>query len=259
MDGTCLNSRHRITPENMEAMRRAAETGVLIVPTTGRTSTCLPVQLQQEDFYRYIISSNGAAVSDRQEKAALYRARIPCEDASELLRACGEAGLGLSVHADNQFLIEGRGLYTLGRILYGADARNSKYVPSILRVLEREKTDVEEIQLFFFSDKKRRLARALLERCLGLTAAYDRFYVEIYAPEASKGHALAALARQLQIPREEVACIGDAENDLSMFDAAGVKFAMGNAIPALKERADAVVPDNDASGVAAAIRRYVLA
>ena len=258
MDGTCLDDRHRISRENLDAMRAAASAGVWVVPTTGRTTTCLPLQLQQEPFYRYIISSNGADVADREEGKSLYRAQIPCQAAIDMLRRCANAGLGLSIHANHQFIVQGAGLNLLGRVLYGPDAKNTKYERDIVRLLQREKQDVEEIQLFFFTEKKRNAAHRLLDSYPELVTAYDRLYAEVYAPKASKGHALAALARQLQVPREEVACIGDAENDLSMFDAAGMKIAVDNAIPALKERADRIVSDHNVSGVAEAIRRYVL-
>ena len=258
MDGTCLNDKHRISEENLAAMRAAAASGIWVVPTTGRTTTCLPLQLQGETFYRYIISSNGADVADRGKQTSLYRAQIPCGQAAALLRECGAAGLGLSIHAKHRFIVQGAGLNLLGRAMYGPDARNTKYERNIVRLLEREKTDVEEIQLFFFTDRKRVAARRLLTDRPGFVTAYDRFYAEIYAPEASKGHALTALARQLGVSQEEVACIGDAENDLSMFHASGMKIAVSNAIAELKEQADAVVADNNSSGVAEAIRRYLL-
>ena len=53
---------------------------------------------------------------------------------------------------------------------------------------------------------------------------------------ASEGAALAALAARLNIPKEQIACIGDGENDLSMFEAAGLRIAMGNAVEPRSKR-----------------------
>ncbi|MGN0763064.1 MAG: HAD hydrolase family protein, partial [Aristaeellaceae bacterium] len=83
-------------------------------------------------------------------------------------------------------------------------------------------------------------------------------YVEISEDGATKGAALAMLAQRLGIAREEIACIGDSDNDLTMFDSAGLRFAMGNAVPALKARADVILPDNDQDGVAQAIRQHLM-
>ena len=47
---------------------------------------------------------------------------------------------------------------------------------------------------------------------------------------------------------------GDGENDLPMFRAAGLKMAMGNAVPELREKADIILPSNGRGGAAAGIR-----
>ena len=83
-------------------------------------------------------------------------------------------------------------------------------------------------------------------------------YVEISDGGASKGAALTMLAEHLGMVREEIACIGDSANDLSMFDSSGQRFAVGNAVPELKARADIVLPDNGHDGVALAIRHHLL-
>lgn len=92
-----------------------------------------------------------------------------------------------------------------------------------------------------------------------MEAAYTGLYVEVFAKGASKGTALSALAAHLGIRKEEIACIGDGENDLSMFNASGLKIAMGNSVPELKEKADFVTGSNNRNGVAEAVERYILA
>ena len=68
-----------------------------------------------------------------------------------------------------------------------------------------------------------------------------------------KGKALSVLAEKLGIDKSEIACIGDGENDLPMFDVSGLKFAMGNAVDELKKKADAVLSSNNENGVAEAV------
>ena len=258
MDGTCVNNQKTISPAVLEALRTAADAGILVVPTTGRVCTCLPYQLMEEKFYRYVISSHGAAATDIQTGEILHKALIPWKKAVGLLRECDENQIGLSVHRNHEFLLQGRFLRQLGRFAYGRDARNTLCVKDLAALVEEEKTDLEELQLFYFRDSTREACRSILERTAGLAMAYDRMYVEIYSPEASRGNALRALARHLGIRQEDIACIGDAQNDLSMFDASGLKFAMENGIPELKERADHVVPSNNDDGVAHAILDWIL-
>ena len=74
-----------------------------------------------------------------------------------------------------------------------------------------------------------------------------------------KAAGLELLIKHLDVKQEEVMAMGDEENDLSMLEWAGWGVAMANGVPLTKEKADAVTRrTNDQSGVAEAIREYIL-
>jgi hypothetical protein len=81
---------------------------------------------------------------------------------------------------------------------------------------------------------------------------------EVMKKGSSKGKAVEVLGSLLGIPRAEVMAIGDNENDLSMFSAAGLRIAMGNASEELKLKADHITGRNTECGVAEAIMRYCM-
>ena len=85
-----------------------------------------------------------------------------------------------------------------------------------------------------------------------------RYALEVNNKGVSKGRAVKALAEEYKIKREEIICIGDNENDLSMITYAGLGVAMGNAIDSLKEKADYITESNDKNGVAKVIYEFVL-
>ena len=99
MDGTCLDRRSRMTDATLEALRKAAGRGVIIVPTTGRNLECIPHRLaagtlfttgamdekKNKDLFRYVISSNGACVTDIRERKEIFRAPVPADDVLPLL------------------------------------------------------------------------------------------------------------------------------------------------------------------------------
>lgn len=258
MDGTCLDSRNRFPEPVMEAIQAAMKAGITVVPTTGRTLSCLPRALRQAGGYRYVISSNGAEVTDLQTGESLFQAQIPAQRAAQLLRDAKPLHLGISTHQNHDFLLQGRMLYALGRMIYGKDAENTICARDIAAQLEQEGTAVEEIQLFFFTKGSREKAKALLAAYPELEKAWTGSYVEIYSQQATKGTALAALGNHLGLERSQIACIGDAANDLPMFQQAGLRFAMGNAIEELKAQADEILPSCDENGVAAAIYEHLL-
>ncbi len=69
---------------------------------------------------------------------------------------------------------------------------------------------------------------------LGCAVLYsaDR-YLDILPPRTDKGRTLAALARQLKLPRDRILVAGDTLNDLSMFEAGFLGVCVGESEPAL--------------------------
>ena len=259
MDGTCLDGHSRISPRTMEALEAAHNAGVLIVPTTGRTLTCLPHQLSaRRDLYRYVITSNGARVTDLQTGQTLFQAEIPKDMALSLLSELRSVHLGRTAHVNHDYLVQGRMLHAMGRMIYGKDAKESPCVSDLSEIISQRSCDVEELQFFFFGKDGPNTVRQVLSRYPALLSAYTNLYVEIYHKNASKGAALRALYQQLGIPREQVACMGDGENDCSMFAASGLPLAMGNSAEVLRTMAGAILPDNRHDGAAVGICRYVL-
>ncbi len=60
------------------------------------------------------------------------------------------------------------------------------------------------------------------------------------------------------ILRNEIIGVGDSYNDFPLLMACGLKVAMGNAAPELKEIADYIAPTVEEDGVVDVIKRFVL-
>ena len=143
MDGTCLNDKKRITEKTMQALKKAADNGIIIVPTTGRSLDCLPRQLLEEKFYRYVIASNGARIYDRQEQKTLYESLIPAKKAMAVLSEGKKRRLGLVARVENQNIVEGVKLNILARLIYKKDSEDSIKTKNIIQTLKEKNCDVE--------------------------------------------------------------------------------------------------------------------
>jgi hydroxymethylpyrimidine pyrophosphatase-like HAD family hydrolase len=105
--------------------------------------------------------------------------------------------------------------------------------------------------------------RSLLENLAGGLAVRSTLnpvfpsvrFINITAAGISKGTAVAALLSHLGLKKAEVVAMGDADNDLSLFAAAGFKVAMANASPHLIGQADYVTAGVEQNGVSQAIQR----
>lgn len=258
MDGTCLDSKGKMSDEVFSALKKAAQAGITVVPTTGRNTNCLPVRIKNEDFYRYVISSNGSLVVDLKENSEIFRAYIDNVTAGKILASLKKHLILTALHLNRDYYVRGIILYCGVRHVLGKDAPRLKIVRNMEKLVSKKDMHVEEFQLFFRGEKYRKIISEIIAPYPEVCAAYSGGYAEIYNKNGSKGTAVLALAEHLGFTADEVACIGDEENDISMFSIAGTSFAMGNAIDKIKEMADVILPTNDENGVAAAINEHIL-
>ena len=102
-------------------------------------------------------------------------------------------------------------------------------------------------------------ARALAEKHACRLYSYRDEDLYGFASEKSgKYQALLALGEILRINPEEMIAFGDDENDYEILQRVGTGVAVENAIPMIREIADAITESNDADGVAKYIDNHIL-
>jgi HAD superfamily hydrolase (TIGR01484 family) len=85
-----------------------------------------------------------------------------------------------------------------------------------------------------------------------------RIDLSISPLEGTKQHGILEVANILGIKTHEIIGIGDGYNDFPLLMACGLKVAMGNAVPELKEIADYIAPTVEEDGVAKVLEKFVL-
>lgn len=85
-----------------------------------------------------------------------------------------------------------------------------------------------------------------------------KFALVITDIHATKQHGILEVAKMLNLNTKDFIGVGDGGNDFPLLMACGLKVAMGNAVPELKEIADYVAPAVEEDGVADVIERFVL-
>lgn len=76
--------------------------------------------------------------------------------------------------------------------------------------------------------------------------------------DATKQVAVGKLLEILKVKKEEVIGIGDSYNDFPLLMASGLKVAMGNAVPEIKEIADYIAPTYQEDGVVKVLEKFIL-
>ena len=87
---------------------------------------------------------------------------------------------------------------------------------------------------------------------------YNRAALMLLPAGVSKGSGVQQALRVLGLSPHDVLALGDAENDLPLFDACGFSGCPADSLPAVLERVDWVFPGVHGAGIAAAITEQIL-
>jgi hydroxymethylpyrimidine pyrophosphatase-like HAD family hydrolase len=92
---------------------------------------------------------------------------------------------------------------------------------------------------------------------LELQVIFNKGAVMVLPTGVNKATGLRRVLRDMHIDPQNVAAIGDAENDHAFLSMCGVGVAVANALPMLKERADFVTKGAHGAGVTELIDRIL--
>lgn len=259
IDGTLLNSQHEITPEVFSAIQDAKKAGVKIVIATGRPISgvrSILEELQLTEQGDYVITFNGGLVQDTSTGEDIIKTTLTYDDYMEIELAARK--LNLPMHASTK-----EGMYTANRNIGKYTIYESMLVNSPVFYRTPEEMMDKEIIKIMMVEEAEILDAAIPQLPKHLTETYNvaksaPFYLEITPKTVNKGEAIIQLAKQLNIPIEQTMAIGDQENDRSMLEVVGNPVVMENGNPELKKIAKYITKSNDESGVAHAIRQWVL-
>lgn len=281
LDGTLIDHTGKVCDDDLAALRRAREAGVVVTICTGRALVeCTEIirRLEQTDP---VIVSGGALVACPQTGRTIERFTLRPELVAEvaaflhargrpmvILKDSHAAGYDyLAVSPDGPEKLDIASTWWFEHMK--ASVRHSESVHA-----DPHPDDTIRVGAYQANRPIHDLAAEMKAAFAGVTAiqhfdgvlipgdrsqlgVHSVHIVELFDPLACKGQALARLADDLDIPMEATAAIGDQTNDLSMIEAAGVGIAMGNAHAEVAKAADRHTKAVGQGGVAHAIEQLL--
>lgn len=254
IDGTLLNSAHKLPPANREAVQSAAKNGVTICLMSARPpaggvpdSGCARRGWTAGVLRRRTYSLGQKQMAD-----------------SRLTRACAQAvlqetqarGIHLSVYRDLDWLIAAEDEWSR------AEAQITGVQPTVapLETLFADWGDAGAHKLLCMGEKHKidELILVLEAKHLPMTLVRSKDeYLEVVPAGAGKDTAMRALCEALGLTPAEVIALGDHDIDAPLLRAAGIGHRMGNASAEARAAADEVTDSCDEDGVAHAIYRHI--
>lgn len=268
MDGTLLGKRRKISEKSKGVIKKAHEKGVEIVVTTGRIYNNAAYFSHILGVKSPVIAANGAIVIEKKNNNIIYEGYIPSEDCLEVVEILNRHKVSFqlyttdTIYCSNLISKIGTELFMTKQI--GYEMLKIKYIlvdkiEKWKEILENNEGKITKCIALSPKSKKIEDIKKSLKKLKNITFyGSGKKSVEINYKEVSKGNAVKVLGEYYGISSDEIMCIGDNENDISMIKYAGLGVAMANAISEVKEVADYVTESNKEDGVAQAIQKFIL-
>jgi Cof subfamily protein (haloacid dehalogenase superfamily) len=227
VDGTLLDPSSRLPEPRIAALRAIGEADITAVLVTGKTWPSVRHIWRQCALDGPHVCCNGSAVVTADEHLLAVTALDP-EVVDEVTTALRERDLAYAVYLDDGTSVTARAhpataaIEALGEAGPAVEPAGDRRVLKILSVVGEQA-----------EDGLRRVAadRARVQRT-------NPRFLEWNPASVDKGTGLVQVAGLLGIPMAEVVAVGDAENDLPMFAAAGRSVAVAGAMPRAVAAAD---------------------
>lgn len=264
LDGTLLNEKKELTPYTRRVLRKALDSGIVVLVATGRPWMGVPEELRTFPGMRYALTSNGARIVNTADGSVLEEHLLSPELGKRALEICGKYDTLQEIYFDGQGYVSEEKLaqvenYHRNPNMWEYLRTTRKPVPDLMELLEKENRGMDKAQALFADMEERKRAWEELEQVDGLTLVGSlRYNIEINAAGVNKGSGLIRLGKLLGIRREEIMACGDGDNDTVMLREAGFGVATANAEEQVKEAADYITDSNDEDGPAKAIEKFVL-
>lgn len=256
LDGTLLRDDKTISKRSLDAIQAAHERGIYIVPITGRPMSGVPDFIKQLDAVKYIVTSNGAYITDIKRNKILYSKQLKNSKALEYIKLANDCGLYCEAFCNGYGYVDKitmkRHEQTLkGTPLYDYVLASRCVVDDVYSHFKDNVLRADEIFCIAKTPEQREQfkTRIITDSQIQFCELADVF-IELTDCEVDKGRALLRLCEMLNIPIQNTIAFGDGENDLSFMKSAGVSVAMGNAVDEIKNSADLVTLTNQENGVA---------
>lgn len=255
LDGTLLVSGGKVDPLLRDAIKAYERAGGKFCVVTGRmTVGALPV-CQALDLHGELVTYQGAIVSDIDSGKITYEKKIGYEKAAKIAEYIERNGWYCQTYYGDKFFTATPNDFSkiYAKISYTNFVKTDE---KLYEYILQRKENVPKIIVMHdhagISEILKKLREKFGLECLINTS--NPQLIEILDRSVNKGNAVRALAEKYGIKREEVLCIGDSENDLTMVEYAGLGVCVADGSDLLKEKANLTVPVTCEQGAV----RYVI-
>lgn len=252
IDGTLIDFGMDMSESTAAALTQARAAGHKVVICTGRSRFQIPENLLA--CADGLVASTGALVLDGERVVCQHS--MPAETTRRVLDCFSGTNAYLNFQAESRMVME-PSAYDRSMARFHALKRPQSIIDRLMknaRMVEsfEDYHDVKKANYFDSPYSLEQLREKLGDVCDVVPLSFysaNGTNGEITCRGINKSFGMAQYLQAVGIDREDSVAFGDSDNDLDMLEYAGIGIAMGNAIPALKEKADYVTTSVNQDGI----------
>ena len=265
-DGTLFSDNFEVSKKDIAAIDDYVKRGGKFFISTGRLFNSIYPYLKAMNVKSdMIVVSQGAEVYDVNTQKPLFRELISLDLASRIISYIYDY-MKINPQITAMLYIDDE-VYFLDRL--------PEYREAFCNIL-KIKPHILDCTLQEFLDKVQKKPSKILimteeahikefieggEKALNGDAVFcesRKFLIEIMPKEINKGTAVEYVAKHYGIDMDDVICVGDSDNDLSMIKVAGLGVATQNALERVKVHANYIAPSCNDSPIADIINKFCM-
>lgn len=251
IDGTILIPEGNFTEEVKTCIKGLCSRGIKVVLVTGRMNAAAKLIAEDLGLNTPVVSYQGGLVTDGNK--TLYERYLTKEQCERVLDWAKKEQVHINLYNDDILYSES----VCPEVIRYCNNLHTKY--TVKDFCEIDKLKINKLLAIDYNhpEKIDRFEKELPKIFPDLYIVKSTpYFLEFSNKEASKSCAVRFLQKYWGLKQEEILTIGDQNNDIELLKAGGIKIAMGNATPELKNVADYVTDSVYENGFVSAINKF---
>ena len=264
IDGTLLNERSQLEQETIEAIRRFQSEGGVFMLATGRNSWEVS---QVTDFIdNAVVNCVNGAMLCLESGETIFACFVDNECVKAVSSLCREYDTPVEFHGEKAtYTSWNKEAFRERALAFFAKYRSEDANVIFDKIYENDgmkfdvpldeivKKRITKIEVLFMKDD---VSPILVKRCkdilpeCNVVATAGMAGIEITSKDADKALTIKRYCKMKNIDEDEVAVVGDGENDIPMLEAFRNSYAMANATDKTKKAANHIALSNRKQGAA---------
>lgn len=239
LDGTLLGADHTVGDANRRAVARLIAAGYEVVLASGRHYLSMRPHAEQLPGVRWLVAAQGGEVSDIARSTVLERHLLTPSQLALVTGILHRRGVGALYYAPEGILTDSPASESLE--FYVTLSGNTLQRVTTVELATRSVFKVVSAGTPAVIDEL--IASAEVQAIdVQRVRSHQRFF-EFMPWGVTKATGLQALTKHLGLSAKNVVAFGDADNDVPMFQWAGLSYAMPHGWPSAKAHATRVAPE----------------